>query len=57
MAEKQFKVNWTLSGVGKKDLKEGDIVKMDEADAAHLVKLGVLSDPDAKADAPEDGGE
>lgn len=57
MADKQFKVNWTLSGIGKKDLNEGDTVKMDEGEAAHLVKLGVLSDPDAKAAQPEGEGQ
>ncbi|NMV37239.1 hypothetical protein [Ralstonia insidiosa] len=57
MAEKQYRVNWALSGVGKKDLKEGDSVKMDEDEAAHLVKLGVLTPADAKSAAPEGGGE
>lgn len=57
MADKQFKVNWTLSGIGKKDLNDGDTVKMDEDEAAHLVKLGVLSDPDAKPTQPEGEGQ
>ncbi|CAJ0862123.1 hypothetical protein R77567_01619 [Ralstonia sp. LMG 32965] len=57
MADKIYRANWQVSGLGKKDLKEGDTVKLDEDDAAHLVKLGALSPADAKPTAPEGGGE
>lgn len=57
MAEKLFRANWQVSGVGKKDLKEGDTVKVEETQVTDLVKLGALSPADAKATPPEGGGE
>lgn len=55
MAQKTYTVNWLLQGVGKKDLNEGDTFKLEEADAADLVKVGVLTEvkaePEKKAEA------
>lgn len=57
MADKQFRANWQITGLTKKDLQEGDLVKLDEADAEHLVKLGALSPADAKGAAPANAGD
>lgn len=48
MAQKTYTVNWLLQGVGKKDLNEGDTVKLEEADAADLLKVGVLTEVKAE---------
>jgi hypothetical protein len=55
MADKQFRANWHITGLTKKDLKEGDVVKLDEEDAEHLVKLGALSPAEAPSTAPTTG--
>lgn len=47
---KQYKVNWKLQGIGKKDLNEGDTVSLEDDDAAPLLKVGVITDPKAKED-------
>jgi hypothetical protein len=46
--EKQYRANWQIAGLTKKDLAAGDVIKLSEDDAAHLVKLGALSLADAE---------
>jgi hypothetical protein len=43
MADKEYRANWQIQGLTKKDLFEGDKVTLSEDAAAELVKIGALT--------------
>jgi len=43
MADKKYRVNWLLQGVGKKDLQAGDTVQLSDDDAKELLEIGVIT--------------
>lgn len=54
---KQYRANWTIGGIGKKDVGPGEKVKLSDEDAAPLVACGALSpldDSSASAQATAD---
>lgn len=59
MAIKTYRANWAISGLGKKDLAGGDTIKIDEEDAAEMLKFGALTlvDKSAPAAAPAAGAD